>query len=199
MREDPHESLADRYRQALAPAPPAIDQHTLWYEAGRASVTPRRGWVLPAYSAAMTVTAASFAFVVLAGQSVSPPPSQELPQIAVTAPVEPSRQGRQPEVAVVREPETPGVWASWLAPKRVVDPNSYLARRERALGGDLDWRSRALTRVELRTGIGVVPSPPATRERLLEEYLPDRGLRVPERPAGDPRTESIVPPAKELA
>ena len=36
---NPHDDLIARYRGAFDPAPPALDERTLWYEAGRAAAS----------------------------------------------------------------------------------------------------------------------------------------------------------------
>lgn len=213
MREDPYEALADRYRQALRPTPPAIDQQALWFEAGRASVRPARsGWLLKAYSGAATAVAASLALVVLASQQ---PPDAGVARSQLEAAAE-----TQPELALLVAPSprdalagspplpksdaTPRLWAA-LFPPQEVDPNSYLANRDRALRGDLnplsrDPVSRLFPQAESRVGGDPAePSPPATRQRLLDEYLPHRNLATPPRPATDPRTELTTSNAKELA
>ncbi len=206
MREDPHEALAERYRQSLTPIPPAIDQQTLWFEAGRASVATRRsGRLLKVYSGAMTALAASLALVMsrqddlaLANRNASPTPAVVTDTSRVEPPAAPVDAVPAADEADSQEP-SPGLWATWFPP-RPSDPNSYLARRERALRGDLDSLSRSFTRVDYPDSDTVIePAPPATRQRLLEEYLPDRNRRPPSPPADDPRTESNNSNTKELA
>lgn len=192
---NPNDDLIARYRGAFDPAPPAIDERALWYEAGRAAATrPRGGWLLPAYSGAMTALAASLGWALLvpleAETNVAPvaaPPTI----VATPAPVEAiAVESNDPAPS---PPLTP--WAK-LFPVTNVGTNTYAARQQRMLREDFDDDLGP----PLSGADDFEPAPPATRERLLEEFLPNRDLPIPPRPAdGRQNTQQTRRGVKELA
>lgn len=188
---DPNDDLIARYRAAFEPTPPALDERTLWYEAGRAAATrPRGGWLLPAYSGAVTVLAASLAWA-LVRPPVADPPAVAPPLIVATpAPTEPASE----EPIEAAEPAlTP--WAK-LFPASLPARNAYAERQQRMLREDFTRDNEMAS----TTPLDYEPTPPATRERLLEEYLPDRDLPVPPKPSeGRQNTQQTRRGAKELA
>ncbi|QDT67726.1 hypothetical protein MalM25_06280 [Planctomycetes bacterium MalM25] len=188
---DPNNDLIARYRAAFDPPPPTLDERTLWYEAGRAAAAPQPGgWLLPAYSGAVTVLAASLAWALVRPPVAEPPAAAPPMLVATPAPTEPASEepieGDEPAL-------TP--WAK-LFPASLPARNAYAERQQRMLRDDFIRDNEIATTVPFE----YEPAPPATRERLLEEYLPNRDLPVPPKPSeGRQNTQQTRRGAKELA
>ncbi|MEQ8848339.1 hypothetical protein [Botrimarina sp.] len=205
-----NDELIRRYQSELRLAPPAINERTLWFEAGRASVAPKRsGRWLRAYATIATATAASLAGVIVLEPAVPSADSQQL-AVAPPAPVgggAPAREApaeppvspptpRPPE-PLRRQPAAPPAWLAWLSPSRPAPPpDSYVALRDRALRAGLDPSPRVFE-ASLREGTPGEESPAdgsssdwappkrdITARGMLEELLPP-DMPVPPPPAPD--------------
>lgn len=207
------QELIDRYRNALQPQAPAIDQQAIWFEAGRAAErAKRRGGWQRVYSGTMTALAASLAFVLVSNQPTEVPQSEQgepttqvvgVDETPTTPPTNVAGSPSSPSEPVEASDEVPDLWRAWF-PTPQVDPNSYFARRDRAMAGDLTAFSRSLSRVEYQQDESFddepyIPSSPATQRELLEEYLPKDDRRPVARPPVEPNSQSNLSPEKELA
>lgn len=181
QEDDP---LIGRYRSALAPAPLALDEPSLWYEAGRAAAKSERrvqGW--RAYSAVSTAACLALAFTAFQ-RGATPATAPIEPTQIVEA--EPERPAPVEPVVVSYTPPQPTGWAALFAPADP-DPESYLGRRDLALSQGID----ALPEPSFDTGAADTvykSGPPPTAAHLLEEYLPPQ--RAVAHPPAKPQAAS---------
>lgn len=172
-----NDELRERYRDALEPKALELDEARLLFEAGRAAaLPPSRSRLLTAYSGVMTAVAAGLA-AVLAWPVTA---VESAPPAVVAAPERPAPPSFAE--APARQPAPPmPVWLdAWLGADRPLSPQLALRRRVMREGIDAlpepDFDGAASPDIE------TIPREPATVRRLLEEYLPPRGLRPAPRP-----------------
>lgn len=193
MRPQP-DSIAERYRAAITPAPLEVDSPTLWFEAGRAAAYAERsarGW--QAYSVVSTATAAVLAVALLRQPAAPTPAATASPAPSMIVTTEPTAP-KEPLPIAQPSALMPPAWALWFV-TATPDPDSYLGRRDLVVRKGIDALPEP-PRVEGVYNTSLPIEPPPTAARLLRMYLPAEKSATTK--TNDPQADQSSRRTKEL-